>query len=258
MIAVARPKKKTMTRYSKPIAPNCGGSARRAERPGRTSSAPRVKKAAREGRNRGRSPGAAPLVHGDPQGHPHAGRARLDQTRRQAPRRTSTAPSTQGTASTGRSTTTSTTAPGTTSTGAGWRPPDGDWRVQGYIFHHKHKPPKHHFRGPGPKPPRRVAAATSAAAVAATAAGEQRPAGSYAGAFGVAQANRLLTRAGFGPGPGAGGRAGRDGPGRRGPVADPAERRRRSSPARPRSTTKATRSPPPTSGATTTSGGSTG
>ena len=29
---------------------------------------------------------------------------------------------------------------------------DGDWRVQGYIFHHKHRPPKHHFRGPGPKP----------------------------------------------------------------------------------------------------------
>ncbi len=56
--------------------------------------------------------------------------------------------------------------------------PDGDWRVQGYIFHHKHKPPKHHFRGPGPKPPRRAAtAATSAAALAAAAAaGETRPA----------------------------------------------------------------------------------
>jgi hypothetical protein len=27
--------------------------------------------------------------------------------------------------------------------------PEGDWRVEGYIFHHKHKPPKHHFRGPG-------------------------------------------------------------------------------------------------------------
>jgi uncharacterized protein (DUF1800 family) len=80
--------------------------------------------------------------------------------------------------------------------------PDGDWRVQGYIFHHKHKPPKHHFRGPGPKPPRRVAAATSAASVAATAAGEGRPSGSYAGEFGVAQANRLLNRAGFGPAPG--------------------------------------------------------
>jgi Protein of unknown function (DUF1800) len=75
---------------------------------------------------------------------------------------------------------------------------DGDWRVQGYIFHHKHKPPKHHFRGPGPKPPARV----TAAAVAAIAAGEQRPAGSYAGGFGIAQANRLLTRAGFGAGPG--------------------------------------------------------
>src|ERR1700753_4487922 len=44
---------------------------------------------------------------------------------------------------------------------------DGDWRVQGYIFHHKHKPPKHHFRGTGTKPPPRAAAATSAAAIAA-------------------------------------------------------------------------------------------
>src|ERR1700710_1161234 len=80
--------------------------------------------------------------------------------------------------------------------------PSGDWRVEGYVFHHKHKPPKHHFRGPGPKPARRVAAATSAAAVAATAAGEGRPAGAYAGEFGLAQANRLLNRAGFGPAPG--------------------------------------------------------
>ena len=28
----------------------------------------------------------------------------------------------------------------------------GDWRVQGYIVRHKHKPPKHHLRGPGQKP----------------------------------------------------------------------------------------------------------
>ena len=41
---------------------------------------------------------------------------------------------------------------------------DGDWRVQGYIFHHKHKPPKHHFRGPGPKPPVRTKTSTAAAA----------------------------------------------------------------------------------------------
>ena len=58
---------------------------------------------------------------------------------------------------------------------------DGDWRVQGYIFHHKHKPPKHHFRGPGPKPARRV---TSVAAAIAPAL--------------VAAATR---RGGFGPGP---------------------------------------------------------
>ncbi len=75
---------------------------------------------------------------------------------------------------------------------------DGDWRVQGYIFHHKHKPPKHHFRGPGPKPPKRVAPAPPPA----TGTGETRPPGTFQGAFGIAQANRLLTRAGFGPGPG--------------------------------------------------------
>ena len=80
---------------------------------------------------------------------------------------------------------------------------DGDWRVQGYIFHHKHKPPKHHFRGPGPKPPRRVAAATSAAARRRDRGRRTAPARLLrAATFGVAQANRLLTRAGFGPGPG--------------------------------------------------------
>ncbi len=72
---------------------------------------------------------------------------------------------------------------------------DGDWRVQGYIFHHHHKPPRHHFRGPGPKPARR-AQATAAAAAAST---DPRPAGAYQGPFGPAQAVRLLDRAGFGP-----------------------------------------------------------
>lgn len=134
---------------------------------------------------------------------------------------------------------------------------DGDWRVQGYIFHHKHKPPKHHFRGPGPKPARRVAAATSAAAVAATAAGEGRPAGSYAGEFGVAQANRLLNRAGFGPAPGeAEALVAMGMVGAVQSLTRPSGAATLSGP--PRSTTKATRSPPPTSGATTTSGGSTG
>src|ERR1700749_4463761 len=75
---------------------------------------------------------------------------------------------------------------------------DGDWRVQGYIFHHKHKPPKHHFRGPGPKPPVR----TKPAAAIAAPSGEQRPAGSSRGAFATPQAPRLIPRAGFGPGPG--------------------------------------------------------
>jgi hypothetical protein len=73
---------------------------------------------------------------------------------------------------------------------------DGDWQVQGYIFHHKHRPPKHHFRGPGPKPARRVAA--TAAAVSS----DPRPPGAYQGPFGHDQAVRLLNRAAFGPSPG--------------------------------------------------------
>ncbi len=73
---------------------------------------------------------------------------------------------------------------------------DGDWRIQGYIFHHRHKPPKHHFRGPGPKPARRVAPTPAAAVPAGS---ESRPPGSYGGDFGVPQAVRLLQRAGFGP-----------------------------------------------------------
>jgi Protein of unknown function (DUF1800) len=85
--------------------------------------------------------------------------------------------------------------------------PDGGWRVEAFIYHYKHKPPKHHYRGPGPKPPDRVKpAATSAAGAAAgvvpAPSGEQRPSGSYTGTFGIPQATRLLTRAGFGPGPG--------------------------------------------------------
>jgi Protein of unknown function (DUF1800) len=78
--------------------------------------------------------------------------------------------------------------------------PDGDWRVQGYIFHHKHKPPKHHYRGPGPKPAVRAKAAPAGATAPPT--GEGRPAGSYQGTFDVPQATRLINRAGFGPGPG--------------------------------------------------------
>jgi uncharacterized protein (DUF1800 family) len=78
---------------------------------------------------------------------------------------------------------------------------DGDWRVQGYIFHHKHKPPKHHFRGPGPKPPARATPVPAPPPVAAPV-GETRPPGAYGGGFGVVQANRLLSRAGFGPAPG--------------------------------------------------------
>jgi Protein of unknown function (DUF1800) len=70
---------------------------------------------------------------------------------------------------------------------------DGDWRVQGYVFHHRHRPPKHHFRGPGPKPPRRTQPVANH---------DPRPAGAYQGPWGVPQAVRLLERAGFGARPG--------------------------------------------------------
>jgi hypothetical protein len=79
-----------------------------------------------------------------------------------------------------------------------WVPtPDGDWRVEGFIFTHHHKPKKHHFRGPGPKPAKRTGPAVAPAPAAAS--GEQRPAGSFGGPFGMPQAIRLLERAGFGP-----------------------------------------------------------
>jgi Protein of unknown function (DUF1800) len=72
---------------------------------------------------------------------------------------------------------------------------NGDWRVQGYVFHHRHKPPKNHFRGPGKKPAARAAAAVPVDR-------DPRPPGSYQGPFGLPQAVRLLERAGFGPLPG--------------------------------------------------------
>ncbi|HEX2393556.1 MAG TPA: DUF1800 domain-containing protein [Solirubrobacterales bacterium] len=74
---------------------------------------------------------------------------------------------------------------------------DGDWRVEGYVYHHKHKPPRNHFRGPGPKPPRRVSPLPVVAGEP-----DPRPAGAYQGPFGPQQAVRLLNRAGFGPRPG--------------------------------------------------------
>jgi Protein of unknown function (DUF1800) len=75
----------------------------------------------------------------------------------------------------------------------------GDWRVQGYIVRHHHKPRRNHFRGPGKKPPRRAAAAVAAPAAPS---GNSLPPGAYQGPFGPEQALRLLNRAGFGPRPG--------------------------------------------------------
>jgi hypothetical protein len=75
--------------------------------------------------------------------------------------------------------------------------PDGDWRVESYIVRHKHKPRRHHYRGPGRKPPRRI---TNVAVAAVNP--DPRPPGAYQGPFGRDQAVRLLGRAGFGAVPG--------------------------------------------------------
>ncbi len=74
----------------------------------------------------------------------------------------------------------------------------GDWRVQGYLVRHRHKPRRGHYRGPGRKPPRGAQAPAAAAPIAFDA----RPAGAYQGPFGPEQATRLLNRAGFGAVPG--------------------------------------------------------
>jgi len=60
--------------------------------------------------------------------------------------------------------------------------------------HHKHLLPS--------TPPTAPPPAAPAPSSPAPPSGEQRPAGSFAGAFGVPQATRLLNRAGFGPAPG--------------------------------------------------------
>ncbi len=83
----------------------------------------------------------------------------------------------------------------------------GDWKIEGYFFRHKHKPKKGHSRGPGPKPAHRAAAAPTAAPPPAAPTGpapipDVRPPSAYQGSFGTAQAVRLLERAGFGPVPG--------------------------------------------------------
>jgi len=87
-----------------------------------------------------------------------------------------------------------------------WRwVPDGqgDWRVQGYIYTHHHKPKKGHFRGPGPKPARQAAPQTPGGpAPAPPPASDPRPPGAYQGSFDRPQAVRLLERAGFGAVPG--------------------------------------------------------
>jgi hypothetical protein len=75
--------------------------------------------------------------------------------------------------------------------------PDGEcgWRMQSYVVRHKHKPGRHHHRGPGPRPVDRCLPVVPTNR-------DPRPAGAYQGPFGTAQARRLLERAGFGAVPG--------------------------------------------------------
>jgi hypothetical protein len=82
--------------------------------------------------------------------------------------------------------------------------PDGQggWKVQAFVVRHRHRPRKGHFRGPGKKPPRQAQALGAAPAAAPAPPFDQRPPGAFQGAFGTAQAVRLLQRAGFGPVPG--------------------------------------------------------
>jgi hypothetical protein len=83
----------------------------------------------------------------------------------------------------------------------------GDWRVQGYVHRHRHKPMPGHRRGPGAKParqalPRARTGAAPAPPAPPPAVSDPRPPGAFQGAFGKAEAVRLLNRAGFGPVPG--------------------------------------------------------
>jgi len=71
---------------------------------------------------------------------------------------------------------------------------DGTVRKVAYMKVHRHKPPRKHFRGPGPRPVPRPQKPPAPKA--------PQPFGTYKGPFGRLQATRLLNRAGFGPRPG--------------------------------------------------------
>ena len=75
---------------------------------------------------------------------------------------------------------------------------NGDWRAEGYVFRHKHKPARKHHRGPGKKPAGRSLPAPVSLPAPISANTDPRPSDAYQGSFGTAQAVRLLNRAGFG------------------------------------------------------------
>ena len=128
----------------------------------------------------------------------------------------------------------------------------GDWRDQGYIVRHKHKPQASTTSaGPGRSPPRRAAAAVAAPSTPT----RGRPAPTRAPSASQ-QATRLLEPRRLRAAPGQAEQLASLG------LLGAVQSLTRPSGAanltgRRRSTTTATRSPPPTPGATTTSGGST-
>jgi Protein of unknown function (DUF1800) len=91
-----------------------------------------------------------------------------------------------------------------TSSSGKLRPDEHAHKHRKRKHHKRHHHKKHHHKKKKHHHPAAAVAAPTPAAIAAIAAGETRPAGSFAGTFGVAQANRLLSRAGFGPRPGEG------------------------------------------------------
>ena len=132
----------------------------------------------------------------------------------------------------------------------------GDWRVQTYLFRHRHKPKKGHARGPGKKPARQALAAAPTAARHRRPSTRARPAPTR-GPSGPRRQCGCCNRAGFGPVPGQAEQLASLGlVGAVQSLTRPSGLGRPHRP-RPASTTTATRSPRPTPGDTTTSGGST-
>ena len=167
MIAVARPKKKAMTRYSTSplwrvrLGAVRPGGRRPGLRPSERPANPDLKAGA-----------GAPTTMESPSGPaaawPSRNQAELVQAEGTSKRRQAEARLEGQALALGR------------------RPPTATGASRATSSSHKHKPKKHHFRGPGPKPPKRPPPRPAARRGAATAERRPRPPGAYQGAFGVA------------------------------------------------------------------------